>query len=309
MENQNQEVKTTLKRAPIPASLARGSIGLVWALAGALSPYGLPEYAYIANLLSAIIIWELCANGLFRLEPSYKAHKVCVPLLGVIVGVLPFLMAPMNANPGPLTGTILILTGSLFALLAPFISKKADSKLPSAPEEAAVDVQFSKSFLAYLLVLIGLFLPWAGGESLNNGLSHWFGVMTFAFCFIGTWTNWAGMWKMWSMPSITSGALGLVLFLAPLDAIIYGLFGVLGVVMGVEIPEIRLVSGDISAGYAVYGVGPSLVLLGGLVATSELFIGAKKGLAANKAKKEAEIEARKAARKVKKEASLMDKQD
>jgi hypothetical protein len=303
MENQNQEVKTISKRAPIPSSLARGSIGLVWALAGALSPYGLSEYSYIANFLSVIIIWELCVHGLFRLEPAYKAHKAFVPFLGVLVGILPFVLSPSaDGTPGPLTGSILILVGSLFALLAPYISKKADSKLPPAPEEALADSQFSKSFLAYLFVLIGLSLPWSGGEVPNNGLSHWFGVMTFAFCFIGAWTAWSGVWKMWSMPSITSGALGLVLFLAPLDAIIYGLFGVLGVVMGDQIPEIRLVEGA-STGYVDGGIGPSLVLFGGLVATYQLIVGAKKGLAANKAKKEAEIEARKAARKAKKEAS------
>ena len=58
-----------------------------------------------------------------------------------------------------------------------------------------------------------------------------------------------------------------------------------------------------STGYVDGGIGPSLVLFGGLVATYQLIVGAKKGLAANKAKKEAEIEARKAARKAKKEAS------
>jgi hypothetical protein len=46
-----------------------------------------------------------------------------------------------------------------------------------------------------------------------------------------------------------------------------------------------------------------LVLVGGLIATYELFNGAKKGMAANKAKKQAEVDARKAQRKSKQDSA------
>ena len=108
---------------------------------------------------------------------------------------------------------------------------------------------------------------------------------------------------MWSMPAITSGMLGLVLFLAPLEAIIYGLFGLLRVVTGTDGPIAAQWAGDVDAGFLAYGIGPVLVLVGGLIATYELFNGAKKGMAANKAKKQAEVDARKAQRKSKQDST------
>jgi len=106
------------------------------------------------------------------------------------------------------------------------------------------------------------------------------------------------------MPAITSGMLGLVLFLAPLEAIIYGLFGLLRVVENdVEGPIADMWEGNVAAGFLAHGVGPMLVLGGGLIATYELFNGAKKGMAANKAKKQAEVDARKAQRKSKQDSA------
>ena len=196
-------------------------------------------------------------------------------------------------------GVFIALYGSLLALAAPFLGKKYDAKLPAAPAEPETDAQFSKSLLAYLLVLGGLPLMWAAD---TTGIASYLGSFTFLFCLIGAWASWAGMWKMWSMPAITSGTLGLVLFLAPLEAIIYGLFGLLRVVTGTDGTIAAEWPGDVDAGFLAYGIGPVLVLVGGLIATYELFNGAKKGMAANKAKKQAEVDTRKANRKSKQDS-------
>ena len=300
--------QTSLSKQPVRKSLSIGSIGLIFALAGFLLPYPAAEYAFVPSLMVMLIIWELLSNGLLRTNQTFKAHKPVIPFLALLAAVLPFVVLKSDAVPfategvavgaSPI-GVFIALYGSLLALAAPFLGKKYDAKLPAAPAEPETDAQFSKSLLAYLLVLGGLPLMWAAD---TTGIASYLGSFTFLFCLIGAWASWAGMWKMWSMPAITSGTLGLVLFLAPLEAIIYGLFGLLRVVTGTDGTIAAEWPGDVDAGFLAYGIGPVLVLVGGLIATYELFNGAKKGMAANKAKKQAEVDTRKANRKSKQDS-------
>jgi hypothetical protein len=294
----------SLSKQPVRKSLSLGSIGLIFALAGLLLPYPLDEYAFLPSLVVMLIVWELLSNGLLRINQSFSAHKPFIPLLALITASLPLFVSPEATTESAVSiiGVCIALCGASLALFAPMMAKKSDAKLPTAPAEPEVDGQFSKSLLAYLLVLGGLPLMWAAD---TTGLESPLGPFTFLFCLIGAWASWAGMWKMWSMPAITSGMLGLVLFLAPLEAIIYGLFGLLRVVTGTNGTIAKDIwEGDVDAGFLAYGVGPMLVLGGGLIATYELFHGAKKGMAANKAKKQAEVDARKAQRKSKQKASV-----
>jgi len=301
--------QSSLSKQPVRKSLSTGSIGLIFALAGLLLPYPAADYAFVPSLVVMLIIWELLSNGLLRVNQTFKSHNPVIPFLALLAAALPFILggdevlmidevAVVGVSP---IGVYIAIFGSLLALAAPLLGKKYDAKLPAAPPEPETDAQFSKSLLAYLLVLGGLPLMWAAGTA---GIESPLGSFTFLFCLIGAWASWAGMWKMWSMPAITSGMLGLVLFLAPLEAIIYGLFGLLRVVTGTDGPIADQWAGNVDAGFLAHGVGPMLVLGGGLIATYELFHGAKKGMAANKAKKQAEVDARKAQRKSKQEASV-----
>lgn len=289
---------------PLRKSVSNGSIGLMIALAGLMSPYGAPQFQAIAALAIAFIVWDLASNGLGRVKPTSTAHKPIAPALAIIAGALGIAMKDADYEFG-MMGGILAVLGGVLAIAAPAMAKGADSKLPPAAPDAPVDEQFSKSFLAYMLVLVSLPLAWSNGmvdgvasSVPMSGLGTYLGVITFLCCVLGLWASWSGMWKMWSMPAVTSGALGLILFLAPLEALMMGLGGVIRVAMGAE-PVDMLASawpGEGSHDFLQYGLPPLLTLIGGAFAGYELFHGAKKGLADNKAKQEAEVASRKAAR-------------
>ena len=235
-------VSASLSKQPVRKSVANGSIGLIFALAGLSLHYGAPDFSFVPGLIVALIAWELLSNGLLRINQTFSAHKPIIPFLALIAGALPLAIGDGSG----LVGAVITVFGALLALAAPAIAKKADAKLPAAPAEPEVDGQFSKSLLAYLLVLAGLPLAWAEGDFGNDSI---LGSLTFLFCLIGAWASWSGMWKMWAMPAITSGMLGLVLFLAPLEAVIYGLFGLLRVVTGTDGAIASQWAGNVDAGF------------------------------------------------------------
>jgi hypothetical protein len=281
---------------PLRKSVTNGSIGLMIALAGLLSPYGAPQFQAIAALAVAFIVWDLASSGLARVKPTSTAHKPIGPALAIIAGGLGIAMK--GDNEFGLAGGALAILGGVLALAAPAMGKGADSKLPPAAPDAPVDEQFSKSFLAYMLVLVSLPMAWANGGDAATGVGTYLGILTFLCCILGLWASWAGMWKMWSMPAVTSGMLGMVLFLAPLEALFVGLLGIARVAMGDGAGDLLIGAwpGVGSQDFLQYGLPPLLTLIGGCLAGYELFHGAKKGLADNKAKQEAEVAARKAAR-------------
>jgi hypothetical protein len=282
---------------PLRKAVSTGGIGLLVALAGLLCPYGAPQYQAIAALAIAYIVWDLASSGLGRVKPTSTAHKPIAPALAIIAGGLGFAMK--GENEFGTMGAVLAILGGILALVAPMLSKGADSKLPPAAPDAPVDGQFSKSFLAYLLILVSLPMAWSDG-ALATGTNTYLGAFTFLCCLLGLWASWSGMWKMWSMPAVTSGILGLVLFLAPLEALMMGLGGVIRVAMGSDAPDMLSspwpMLGDGGLDFIRYGLPPLLTLIGGAFAGYELIHGAKKGMAANKVKQAEEVAARKAAR-------------
>jgi len=278
--------------APLRKVVATGSIGLMIALAGLAMPYGAAEYAFLPALASAVIVWQLLTSGMARTQATTKGLKPFGAVLALAAGGV-----ALGLGDGGVTGAILCLLGGVLSLAAPGMGKKFDAKLPPAPADVLVDQQFSKSLLAYLLIIFGLTMAWTNDSS-STGINTILGGLTFMFCLLGLWASWVGMWKMWAMPAFTTGSLGLVLFLAPLEAIFVGLLGVCRIFVGPKMEQLGVMNawpGADAPGF-LYAFGPLMVLAGGVFATMELVQGAKKGMKANQEKKDAEIASRKASR-------------
>ncbi|MGB0953686.1 MAG: hypothetical protein ACPG31_10700 [Planctomycetota bacterium] len=275
---------------PLRKSVANGSIGLLVALAGLVMPYGAAEYAVVPALAASVVIWQLLSAGMGRTQMTSTPLKPFGAVLAIAAGGVSLGLG----EDGGMLGAIFAIFGGVLSIAGPGMAKKADSKLPPAGPEVAVDNQFSKSLLAYLLVLFSLPMAWADGGG-ATGVGTYLGGITFLFCLLGLWASWVGMFKSWQMPAVT-GSLGMVLFLAPMEAVLLGLFGV-----------VNVFASDTIAGYGdpwpatddmnvLFILGPLMCLFGGSLAAFELVQGAKKGMAVNKKKKEDEIASRKAAR-------------
>jgi len=290
---------------PLRGAVAKTGVGLLIALAGLLLPYGAPAFAAIKAVAVAVVAWQLLALSMARVKPALSTPLPIGAGLALVAGVLGLMKAGETGF--GMVGAIVILLGAVLSLAGPTMAKKADSKLPPAGPEPVIDGQFSKSLLAYLLMLSCLPLAWSNGG--GTGTDTILGALTFLFCLLGAWASWVGMWKMWSMPAVSNGLLGLVLFLAPLEAIMLGLFGFLRVLGGEDAMK-QLANawpGDGSQDLLQFGLPPLILAVAGCLATYELFHGAKKGMAANKVKKDAEVEARKAARAARREGGEQDK--
>ena len=285
-------------RAPLRKTVSTGSIGLLVALAGLLAPYGAPAYAGIAALATAVVLWQLLSAGLGRIQPTSQSLKPYGAVLAILAGGLALALGDGSGR----LGAILAILGGLLSLAAPAMNKKADAKLPPAGTDVPVDGQFSKSLLAYLLVILSLPLAWTNEPS-STALATILGGLTFLFCLLSLWASWVGMWKLWAMPAISAGFLGLVLFLAPLEAVFLGLLGIARVFLGGTWPALIHAWPGAEDLSLLYLLPPLLCFFGGALATFELVHGAKKGLAANKKKKEAEIASRKAARAARREGA------
>ena len=298
---------------PIRAAVVRGSMGLAIGLAGVLAPYDAPQFAGLAALAAAAAAWALVRYGVLRGQPAALAIKPAVPALVLLAGALGLVGALSGGTPeapgtfgnlgGGMLGGILALFGGLLAVTAGATTKKADAKLPPAGAEPAVDHQFSVSLFCYLVILAMMPLAWSSGG--GTGTGSILGILTMLFCVLGAMASFSGMFRGWAMRGVTGGLGGLVLFLAPLEALLYGALGVARVAMGDsakdQIPSMGLVwPGDGPQDFLQFGLPPLAVLLAGVYGTMVLFQGAKKGMAAEKQKKEAEIAARKAARDARK---------
>lgn len=277
--------------APLRKTVANGSIGLLVALAGLVMPYGAAEYAVVPALAAAVVIWQLLSSGMGRNQATSAPLKPFGAALAILAGGLGI---AMKDEGGAMLGSIFAILGGVLSLAGPAMGKKADSKLPPAAPDVVADNQFSKSLLAYLLVLFSLPMAWADGGA-ATGIGTYLGGITFLFCLLGLWASWVGMWKTWQMPAVT-GTLGMVLFLAPMEAVLLGLFGVLNVFAGDAFADYGNPWPGTEDMSMLYMLAPLMCLFGGGLAAFELFHGAKKGMEANKKKKEEEIAARKAAR-------------
>lgn len=280
---------------PLRGAVAKCGLGLLLALAGLLLPYGAPEFAVVKALAITVVLWQLLTLSMARVKPINKTPMPIGAALAIAAGALGLLNAG-DTGVGMIGGAAAVL-GGLLSIAGPATAKKADSKLPPATQDPPIDDQFSKSLLAYLLILAFLPMSWANGAG-STGVSTYLGALTFVFCVLGAWASWVGMWKMWQMPAVSSGFVGLALFLAPLEAFLVGALGLVRVLGGEEAPAdfLNAWPGVGAQDFLQYGVPPLVVLLAACLATFELVQGAKKGMAANKQKKDAEVEARKAER-------------
>ena len=295
--------------APVRSVESWVSLGLALGLAGLLGGWangGTPNLIH-GGLLAALT-WQLMRSGLATVQATHAKISPILPGILLVYAGLRFVFF-MTGNDsmqsmlgwgteGDATGAAIAMFGGLIAVGGPTLGKKADAKLPKV-ESTPVDAQFSQTLLAYLLITVGLLMPWAPG---TPGVHFWLGSLTLIFVLLGAWASWVGMWKLWQMPIVT-GKLGLVFFLAPIEAFLVGAFGLIGQNSGVDMPFgwARDIWGG-GSGLLSWGGGPLLALGGACFAFYLLFHGAKAAVALNKQRKEEEIAARKASRAAKKAA-------
>ncbi|MBT3341039.1 MAG: hypothetical protein HOM34_02165 [Planctomycetes bacterium] len=288
------------------------SLGLALGLAGLLGGWatnGVPNLIH-GGLLAALS-WQLMRSGMATVQATHSKISPILPALLLGYAGLRFVFF-MTGNDsmdsllgwgleGDATGSAIAMLGGLIAVAGPTLGKKADAKLPKA-EPIAVDAQFSQTLLAYLLIIVGLLMPWAPG---TPGVHFWLGSLTLIFVLMGAWASWVGMWKLWQMPIVT-GKLGLVFFLAPIEAILVAAFGLIGQSAPAGDPDVPFAwAHEIwggGSGILSWGGGPLLTLGGACFAFYLLFHGAKAAVALNKQRKEEEIASRKASRAAKKAA-------
>jgi hypothetical protein len=121
-------------------------------------------------------------------------------------------------------------------------------------------------------------------------------------CILATvWSSWVGAWKLWTVPLVT-GRLGLLIFLTPMETFILGLMGLLRPLQGAEEGKLFAMlhgawpSGGVEESFLVYGAGPLLTFVAGLLSLFVLVRSAKSAVAMAKDKKTAQVQARKASR-------------
>ena len=292
-------------KAPISSTLAWQGFGLAIALGGLLGPWGEPSMAGILQGLAlAAAVWQLLTHGIAGTSPTVSSGKPIAPALVALAGG-----AGLALSSGEL-GPILTLVGGLLALAAPKLGAKKDAKMPLPPARD-LDPQFMQSLAVYLAAFVGIMMPWgSGGE---RGVDSIFGVITLLCVLMSVWGAWVGSWKMWTLPVVT-GKLGILLFLAPVEILLLGLFGVIrfaadtssgigAMTLGAwpqalaETDSGELVSGE---SLLVDGAGALLTFFAGVMALVVLVKSAKTAMAMAKDKKTAEIQARKEARAARK---------
>ena len=280
-------------RTPISSALSWQGFGLVIALCGLLGPWGEASMsALLQGLAIAAALWQLLTHGLGAVQPTALGAK---PIAGALVAIAGAAGVVMNSGE---LGPILTLVGGLLALAAPQLGAKKDAKL-SLPAPRQLDPQFTQSLAVYLAALVGIMMTWgSGGE---RGVDSIFGVLTLLCVVMATWASWVGAWKMLTMPVVT-GKLGMLLFLAPVEVLLLGLFGVIRFTADGEVGIVGTVHEawpaalDVSESFLVHGAGALLTFLAGVLSLVVLTRSAKIAMAMAKDKKAAGIAARKADR-------------
>jgi hypothetical protein len=280
-------------RAPISSALSWQGFGLVIALCGLLGPWGQASMsALLQGLAIAAALWQLLTHGLGAVQPTALGARPIASALVAFAGA-----AGMVMNSGEL-GPILTLVGGLLALAAPKLGAQKDAKL-SLPPPRQLDPQFTQSLAVYLAALVGIMMTWgSGGE---RGVDSIFGVLTLLCVVMAAWASWVGAWKMWTMPVVT-GKLGMLLFLAPVEVLLLGLFGVIRFAAGGKdgiigtVHEAWPADPDVPETFLIHGAGALLTFLAGAMSLVVLIRSAKAAMAMAKDKKAAGIAERKAAR-------------
>ena len=303
---------------PVLSTEAWTGLGLGLAIGGLLGPWGgggsfviRGDHNLVHGLLLAWTVWHLLVSSLAAVNRTNRRLKPTLPGLLVVYGAARLALAGGDAaadllgwqatSMAALLGPVFTVLGGLVVLAAKGLGKAKDAKLPPVTG-APVDDQFSKSLLAYLMITVGLLLPW--GSAGDRGVDSIFGMLTLACVVMGLWSSWVGAWKHWAMPIVT-GKMGLILFLAPTEAFILGLMGIIrhltdgesGIIgMTREAWPSASALPDMPEPFLVFGGGAVLTLLGSAFAFYELFHGAKAAMEQTKQRKEAEREARKSKR-------------
>jgi len=286
------------------------SLGLALALAGLSGHWATGPANLLHGLLGAWIVWHLLRGGFAAVFPArltvppalsglivlYGGGRLVAALLGIspLEGFLGWrvLGAGENFLLG-VSGAFVTLVGGALVFAAPSLGRKKDAGW-SAPPPAALDTQFSQSLLAYLFILAGLWMPWAGGGT--TGAEPLFGLITLICVLLTGWASWVGMWKLWPSRVVT-GKLGLLLFLTPMEALFLGLLGTLRVLVPNE--YLATVWPAVSGGSGVslaFLSGPLLVLGGSGYTLWILYHGTMAAMKKEKTRRAEEQAARKAAR-------------
>lgn len=296
---------------PIRSANAWGSMGLVIAIAGLLGPWADQGGNLAHGLLLSVSIWFLVRGGFLAVQRTGMTLPIGLPVTLLAYGVLRIAMGGevaalgWNESAGVLdvAGALLTVLGALLAILMPrTVAKKKDAKLPPAGAPLQLDKQFSRSLLAYLMIFIGLQMNWTEQEA---GADSLMGVITLLLAMLMVWACWVAMWQLWQRELVTK-KLGILLFVAPLEAFFMGILGVARVGLAGNLPENFTIlenayPSDLdSLPFLAYGGGPLLVTLASGYALVLLSSGAKQAQALVKERKAAEVEARKAARANKK---------
>lgn len=293
---------------PIRSANAWASMGLVIAAGGLLGPW-VPAGANILHGgLLAYTLWFLIRGGFLAVQRTGQQLPIVLPILLVVYGAMRL------ALPGGLSalgwgetvgmldasGAMLTVIGGLVAVLMPKTASKKDAKLPPPGTPLQLDKQFSLSLLAYLMIFVGLLMPWTDQA---KGVDSLMGVISLLLAMLMVWASWVSMWQLWQKP-LVMGKMGLLLFLAPLECFLLGAIGLVRL-MHIESDDGTVTFGSAypSSGevdFMAYSGGPLLVTLASCFALYLIGTGAKEAMAMSKQKKADEIAARKAARASKK---------
>lgn len=320
-------------QAPPPTSRESWeSLGLGLALAGLLGPWHAEGVNLVHGLLLACTLWWLLRHGLAAVHPSRTPLNRVLPALLLLWGGLRLAFAmggnhslfetfgwigdavegqPGSNLVGAAFGAVLAFLGAALALAAPALGRKKDAAAPAAAAPAEVDQQFSWSLLAYTLMSVGLLLPWS--SSGERGADSIAGALTLVLALLVLWASWASLWKLWTAPVVSRGLFPLLLFLAPLEALILGIAGLAragtapeeGILLeawprGSVVDPATGESVARAEPFLVYGGGAVLVLAGSILALVLLARGAKEAQQMIQQRKAEELARRKAAREARK---------
>lgn len=294
---------------PIRSSNAWASMGLVIAASGLLGPWEAFGGNVLHGGLLAFSLWFLIRGGFLAVQRTGQPVPIVLPVLLLVYGVLRLALAGgMDAlGWGPMagvmdaSGALMTAIGGLIGVAMPKVAGKKDAKLPPPGTPLVLDRQFSRSLLAYLMIFIGLTMPWTDKASGSDSLM---GVISLLLAMLMVWASWVSMWQLWQK-SLVMGKMGLLLFLAPLECFMIGTIGLIRLLNvkdqdGVIWFAKAYPNSTEEINFMAYSGGPLLVTLASGFALFLIFSGAKEAMAITKQKKVNEVAARKAARVTKK---------
>lgn len=294
---------------PIRSSNAWGSMGLVIAVAGLLGPWADHGGNFVHGLLLSFSVWFLIRGGFLAVQRTGATLPIMLPALLLVYSVLRIALPELEMlgweeTSGALdaSGALLTALGALISIAMPrTVAKKKDAKLPPPGNPLQLDKQFSRSLLAYLMIFFGLQMQWTDQ---STGVDSLGGVITMLLAMLMVWASWVAMWQLWQKPLVV-GKLGILLFLAPMEALGMGIAGLVRVGMPGQaafLDNAYPAGLGFEGGMLSYGGGPLLITLASCYALYLIGAGAKEAQELVKQRKAQEVEARKAARAKKKDA-------